>query len=74
MGSGTTRTSPTHTPPQDRRPYSKPTLTGFGLIRDLTANGSGVMDEQAPDCSKNKIYTVIAMCPSAQSPTRSRGG
>jgi hypothetical protein len=74
VGSGNTRTSPTDTIPQERRPYSKPMLTGFGLIRDLTANGSGVMDEQPSDCSANKTFTPIAMCPKATSPSRTRGG
>jgi hypothetical protein len=52
-----------------RRRYHKPTLIGFGLIRDLTASGSGTMDEQSPDCSSNKSFIAGCMGSTAR-PTR----
>jgi len=38
---------------QSLRSYSKPILTSFGLIKDLTANFSGIMEEQSMDCSQS---------------------
>ena len=48
----------------ERLPYHKPLLTGFGLISELTAAGSGTMSEEGPgtiDCSMNKSYVPVCM-------------
>jgi hypothetical protein len=48
---------------RQRLTYKKPFLKEFGLIVDLTANGSGAVSEQGPGggiaCAKSKQYSPV---------------
>jgi len=43
-----------HQPGLQKKPYSSPTLTNFGTIKELTSGGSGLSAEGAATTNPNK--------------------